>query len=107
MSVLDTETGQQIITYNDCAFSGRERTPLATDPVCPHLAVCSCVNGKGLTLFDLRMPLPLDFVLDLHSNVIRDITFLHQSWPFVKSNQSALLSLSYEGVVKVIHFESK
>ena len=101
LAVLDVETGQQLMCYDNCAFNGRERAALATDPICPHLAVCSCVNGKGLTLFDLRMPLPLDFIFDLHPDVIRDITFLHNSWPFVKSHQSALLSLSCQGVVKV------
>jgi hypothetical protein len=65
LSVLDVETGQQLMCYDNCAFNGRERAALATDPICPHLAVCSCVNGKGLTLFDLRMPLPLDFIFDV------------------------------------------
>ncbi|XP_054165732.1 uncharacterized protein LOC128963253 [Oppia nitens] len=101
LSVLDVETGQQLMCYDNCAFNGRERAALATDPACPHLAVCSCVNGKGLTFFDLRMPLPLDFIFDLHPDVIRDITFLHNSWPFVKStHQQAVLSVSAQGIVK-------
>lgn len=77
---------------------------MACDPRSPHMAVCCSMNGKGLTSFDLRMPLPLDFVQDLHSSVIRDITFLHPSWPFVKSShhsQTQLVTLSHDGVVKV------
>lgn len=65
LAVVDVERGEQILCYDNCAFSGRDRVPLAADPICPHLAVCSCINGKGLTLFDLRMPLPLDFVFDV------------------------------------------
>jgi hypothetical protein len=45
--------------------------------------------------------------LQLHSNVIRDITFLHQSWPFVKNSQSALLSLSCDGVVKATTLDGR
>lgn len=66
LTVLDVERGEQIVCYDNCAFNGRDnKVPLAADPYCPHFAVCSCVNGKGLTLFDLRMPLPLDFVFDV------------------------------------------
>ena len=44
-------------------YNGRDRTALAVNLHSgPNLAVCACVNGKGLALFDLRMPLPLDFV---------------------------------------------
>ena len=43
----------------------------------------------------------------LHPDVIRDITFLHNSWPFVKSHQSALLSLSCQGIVKVWYMSLK
>ncbi|GFY31816.1 WD_REPEATS_REGION domain-containing protein [Trichonephila clavipes] len=89
------------------SFSGTDRTGLAADPVCPNMAVCSCVNGKGLTLFDLRMPLPLDFVYDLHPNIVRDITFVHNSWPFVRSQQSAILSLSTDGVCKVTTLDGR
>ena len=28
------------------AFNGRDRAGLAANPVCPNMAVCSCVNGK-------------------------------------------------------------
>jgi hypothetical protein len=44
-------------------YNGRDRTALAVNLHSgPNLAVCAGVNGKGLALFDLRMPLPLDFV---------------------------------------------
>ena len=104
LTVVDVERGEQIQSYENSAFTGREYgrgIPMATDPGSSHMAVCCCVSGKGLTLFDLRMPLPLDFVLDLHSSSIRDIAFLHPSWPFVRSSHNELISLSQDGVVKV------
>lgn len=67
LAVVDVERGQQLLAYDNCAFSGRDRTGLATDPLCPNMAVSVAVNGKGLTLLDLRMPLPLDFVHDVSS----------------------------------------
>ena len=63
--MVDVERGEQLLAYDNCAFSGRDRTGLAADPVCPNMAVSVAVNGKGLTLLDLRMPLPLDFVYDV------------------------------------------
>ena len=107
MTVLDVDRAEQIQCFDNCAVNARDRIPLATDPVCPHLAVCVCVNGKGLTLFDLRMPLPLDFVLDLHSSPIRDISFLDNSWPFLRSHQSGLVSLSADGVCKVTTLDGR
>lgn len=65
--MVDVERGEQLLAYDNCAFSGRDRTGLAADPVCPNMAVSVAVNGKGLTLLDLRMPLPLDFVYDVSS----------------------------------------
>lgn len=65
LAVVDVERGEQLLAYDNCAFSGRDRTGLAADPVCPNMAVSVAVNGKGLTLLDLRMPLPLDFVYDV------------------------------------------
>jgi len=53
------------LAYDNCAASGRDRTGLATDPRSPNIAVSVAVNGKGLTLLDLRMPLPLDYVYDV------------------------------------------
>ena len=51
------------------AFNGRDRTGLNIDPSSPNMVVCCCVNGKGLTLFDLRMPLPLDFLYEVNVNL--------------------------------------
>ena len=65
VAVVDVERGDQLVAYDNCAFSGRDRTGLATHPLCPNMAVCVAVNGKGLTLLDLRMPLPLDFIYDV------------------------------------------
>ena len=31
----------------------------------PNIAACCCVNGRGLSMFDFRMPLPLDFIYDV------------------------------------------
>lgn len=66
---MDVERGEQLLAYDNCAASGRDRTGLATDPSSPNIAVSVAVNGKGLTLLDLRMPLPLDYVYDVSSNI--------------------------------------
>lgn len=68
LAVVDVERGEQLLAYDNCAYGGRERSGLATDPVCPNMAVSVAVNGKGLTLLDLRMPLPLDFVYDVSAS---------------------------------------
>lgn len=65
LAVVDVERGEQLLAYDNCAYSGKDRTGLAADPVCPNMAVVVGANGKGLTLLDLRMPLPLDFVYDV------------------------------------------
>lgn len=39
------------------------------------MAVSVAVNGKGLTLLDLRMPLPLDFVYDVSLSLVRKTTY--------------------------------
>ncbi|KAF4517462.1 hypothetical protein B566_EDAN004501 [Ephemera danica] len=101
LAVVDVESGDQMLAYDNCAFNGRDRTGLATDPICPNMAVSVAVNGKGLTLLDLRMPLPLDFLYDLHGSTIRDVTFLDPSWPWARGHQSALLSASGDGTCKV------
>ncbi|XP_014678643.1 PREDICTED: uncharacterized protein LOC106818447 [Priapulus caudatus] len=106
LAVIDIEHGEQLMSYDNCAFNGRDRTGLAVDPICPNMAVCCCVNGKGLTLFDLRMPLPLDFIYDLHQNIIRDVTFLNNSWPWVKG-QNALMSVSTDGLCKVTTLDGR
>ena len=64
--VVDVERGEQLLAYDNCAYNGNgNRTGLATDPAGVNLAICVAVNGKGLTLVDLRMPLPLDFIYDV------------------------------------------
>lgn len=107
LAVIDVGRGDQLISYDNCAFNGRDRTGLAADPISPNMAVCVCVNGKGLSLFDLRMPLPLDFIYDLHGNIIRDVTFLPRSWPWVNGHQSALMAVSCDGVCKVITLDRR
>lgn len=105
--VLDTERGDQILAYDNCAFSGRDRTGLAADPACPNIAVSVAVNGKGLTLLDLRMPLPLDFVYDLHNTTIRDVVFLHPSWPWARSHQAAMMTAACDGTCKVATMDGR
>ncbi|KAL7291518.1 guanine nucleotide-binding protein subunit beta-like protein A [Trichogramma pretiosum] len=95
--VVDVERGEQLLSYDNCAYGGRDRTGLATDPSGPNLAVSVAANGKGLTLVDLRMPLPLDFVYDLHGSVIRDICFLPASWPW----QNSILTGGSDGTLKI------
>ena len=38
----------------------------------------------------------------LHSNVIRDVMFLHESWPWCKG-QNALLTVAIDGTAKVFY----
>ena len=47
-------------------FNGQNRTGLAVDSQrSPSIATACCVNGRGLSVFDLRVPLPLDFIYDV------------------------------------------
>ena len=47
-------------------YNGPDRTGLAVDAhTGPNIAACCCVNGRGLSMFDFRMPLPLDFIYDV------------------------------------------
>lgn len=47
-------------------YNGPDRTGLAVDSQTgPNIATCCCVNGRGLSMFDLRMPLPMDFIYDV------------------------------------------
>ncbi|EDO44378.1 predicted protein [Nematostella vectensis] len=101
LAVLDSETGEQILTYDNCVFNGRDRTGIAVDlQGSPHVAVATCVDGHGLCIFDLRMPLPAENVYNLHGSIIRDIVFIHDSWPWCKGH-SALLTASVDGTSKV------
>ncbi|XP_050533573.1 uncharacterized protein LOC126901257 [Daktulosphaira vitifoliae] len=109
LSVVDVERGEQLLAYDNCAASGRDRTGLATDPTSPNIAVSVAVNGKGLTLLDLRMPLPLDYVYDLHSSTIRDIVFLESSWPWATSNGllSTIVTAGSDGCCKVCTMDGR
>lgn len=107
LAVLDVETGEQIFAYDNCTYNGRDRTALAVNLHSgPNLVVCACVNGKGLALFDLRMPLPLDFVNELYDGIIRDAVFLHESWPWCKG-QPAILSVAENGIAKVTSLDGR
>lgn len=99
--MIDAERGELICSYDNCAYSGRDRAPLASDPQNPHMAICGCTNGKGLITFDLRKQQPAHFALNVHSSLIRDIIYLDQSWPFGESHQSTVVSLSLDGVCKI------
>ncbi|KAK2186169.1 hypothetical protein NP493_212g06000 [Ridgeia piscesae] len=98
--VIDVERGDQELCYDNCAFNGRDRAALAADPVSPNMVVCSYVNGKGLTLFDLRMPIPLDFLYDVHDGTIHDIIFLQESWPWGHGERS-MVTVGSDGLCKV------
>ncbi|CAH1784215.1 unnamed protein product [Owenia fusiformis] len=106
LAVIDLQRGDQILSYDNCAFNGRDRTGLACDPLAPNIAVCCCVNGRGLTVFDLRMPLPLDFMYDIHSSIIRDITFVHDSWPWGQGQRS-IMSVSQDGKCRVMSLDGR
>lgn len=104
--MIDAERGQLICNYDNCAYSGRDRAPLATHPNNPYLAVCGCTNGKGLITFDLRKQQPYNFALNVHSTVIKDIVYFDESWPF--SRQESILSLGSDGVCKIrLGFDDK
>lgn len=106
LAVIDVERGDQILSYDNCAFNGVDRTGLAVDPITPNMAVCCCVNGKGLSLFDLRMPLPLDFLYDVHHGIIRDLVFLHDSWPWGKG-QRTVMTVAADGILKVCTLDGR
>lgn len=61
------ERGQELFAYVNCTASGRNRSGLATDPVSPNIAATVSKNGRGITLLDMRMPLPLDYVYEVNS----------------------------------------
>lgn len=63
--MIDVERGEQLLAYDNCSYNGKDSTNIATDPICPSVAVCVSHNGKGLTLFDLRMPLPIHFFYEV------------------------------------------
>ncbi|CAN7998334.1 unnamed protein product, partial [Ixodes hexagonus] len=100
LAVIDVERGEQVMTYDNCAFNGRDRASLAADPICPNMAVCSCVNGKGLTLFDLRMPLPLDFVYDVRINMHRNTQFAHCNIYILTAIQNTAKRASCKNTIK-------
>lgn len=99
--MIDAARGDLICSYDNCAYSGRDRAPLASDPVNPDMAICGCTNGKGLITFDLRKPQPAHFALNVHSSLIRDIIYLDRSWPYGDNHQGSVVSLSADGVCKV------
>ena len=65
MCVVDVESANVFVMYENSVYASPARQPVATHPESPNLAACVTVNGKGITLFDLRMPLPLDFLVDV------------------------------------------
>lgn len=65
LAVLDVERGNQIQCYDNCAFFSKDRIALSTDPNNPNVAVCNCSDGKSLTLLDIRMPMPREFLFNV------------------------------------------
>ncbi|XP_050692880.1 uncharacterized protein LOC126983809 [Eriocheir sinensis] len=105
--LMDVERGATLLAYDNCASPQESpRQPLATHPALPHLAACPAVNGRGITLLDLRMPLPLDFIYDIHEDTIHDLLFLDGSWPW-GSGKAVLLSGSGTGEVKVTGLDGR
>lgn len=100
VNIVDVERGAPLLAYDNCANPADTRQPLAVHPALPHLAACPTVNARGITLLDLRMPLPLDFIYDLHEDSINDLCFLDGSWPW-GSGKAVLVSGSAQGEVKV------
>ena len=61
-------------------YNGPDRTGLAVDAQTgPNVAACCCVNGRGLSMFDLRMPLPLDFIYDVSTPTNMTATHMTES----------------------------
>ncbi|XP_037784004.1 uncharacterized protein LOC119580129 [Penaeus monodon] len=100
VSIVDVERGTPVLAYDNCVSPGEGRQPLVMHPDLPYLAACITVNARGITLLDLRMPLPLDFIYDLHEDSINDLCFLDGSWPW-GSGKAVLVSGSSVGQVKV------
>ncbi|KAB7506280.1 hypothetical protein Anas_05794 [Armadillidium nasatum] len=103
MSLVDVERGEMFVFYENSVCSHSARQPVATHSDSPDLVACVTVNGKGITLFDLRMPLPLDFLVDLYDSSIGDLMFLDKSWPW-GSGQVSLLSGGGDHNVKITNF---
>lgn len=101
LSVIDAERGELVCSYDNCAYSGESRAPLASDPRNPYLAICGCTNGKGLIAFDLRKQKPAHFASNIHSSLIKDVIYLDESWPFGDGHQGTIVSVSLDGVCKV------
>ena len=58
--------GSSVFLSFSGVYNGPDRTGLAVDSQTgPNIATCCCVNGRGLSMFDLRMPLPMDFIYDV------------------------------------------
>lgn len=104
-SVLDVETGQLLQYYENVAFSGRDRIPLAVDPTNPHVSMFPSLNGKGLVTIDLRLGSPAFFSMNVHSTVIKDIVFLREDWPIGPSGENTIVTLSRDGVCKFTNME--
>lgn len=99
--MIDAERCELITSYDNCAYAGKERAPLASDPRNPNLAICGGTDGKGLINFDLRQTKPAGFAHNVHSSIIQDIIYLDESWPFGDRHQGTVVSLSIDGVCKI------
>lgn len=64
--VVDVETGAIVQQFENCTYNaGYDRAALAVDPNSATIAASTYINGRGVTYFDLRMPLPFDFHFDV------------------------------------------
>jgi len=107
VTVVDVERGEQVSAYDNCVYSGRDRTGLAAHPICPFMAVCVAVNGKGISLIDFRMPLPLDFIYDGQRGIVRDIVFAGPGWPWGRGLMCTIILGTTDGFVKVCSVDGR
>ncbi|CAL4124405.1 unnamed protein product, partial [Meganyctiphanes norvegica] len=105
-SIVDVERGETVLAYDNCTNPNLGRQPLVMHPDLPYLAACATVNGRGITLLDLRMPLPLDFIYDLHEGSISELCFLDGSWPW-GAGKAVLMSASESGQAKVSSMDGR
>lgn len=69
--VVDVETGSIVQHFENCTYNaGHDRAALTVDPFSATIAASNYINGKGVTFFDLRMPLPFDFHFDVSARLV-------------------------------------
>ncbi len=128
MAVIDIEHGEQIQGYDNCTFNGRDRAAIAVDSTSSVYVATTCPNGRwvviakalfeklsnfrssrGITVIDLRVPLPLDFIADVRISFVflcfetnclnkffelfSSVAYCQRAWHSVFPQQLAFLSV--------------